>query len=292
MADPTRIVFLTDAGFLKPTLVAMASLLDAAKAPVEVHFTSWKLDPRDRDAARRVAGHWPQHRLEVHVLDEGWLRDAQSPKKTIPPNALGKLLLPRLIGERFLYVDGDILVRRDLSPLMRLDLGENLLAGVPDYVVSRWAAEGRQDRLDGLGRVMGEVPPGRYVNSGVLLFDSPRIVADDALMAEMADMQAARGFSTVDQDRINQIFAGRIAALDPAWNASWGRVKPHRTWIERAGVETLAKTDGGPAILHYHGPGKPWHFPTPKILGKGARSVLSYRVFLAKFRKQFPDLVP
>ncbi|XDA98615.1 glycosyltransferase [Sulfitobacter sp. LCG007] len=292
MPDPTRVVFLTDAGFLRPTLVALASLLDSATSPVEVHFTSWRLSERDRDAARRVAEHWPGHSLRVHQLDEDWLRDAQSPKTTIPPNALGKLFLPRLVPDRFVYIDGDILVRRDLSPLMMLDLGDNLLGGVPDYVVSRWAAEGRQDRIDGLRPVMGDVPAARYVNSGVLVFDSPRIRSDAALRAEMEDLSAARGFKTVDQDRINQIFAGRIAVLDPAWNASWGRVGPHRAWMEKSGIEPMARPQGGAAIVHFHGPAKPWHRPGLKTLSKGARAVVEYRLFLRRFRKLFPDLVP
>ncbi|MBT9386673.1 hypothetical protein KM176_22670 [Pseudooceanicola sp. CBS1P-1] len=297
MSTPTCIAFLTDGGFLKPTLVAMASVLETARNPVELHVTGWKLRPEDWAAVHRVAEGWPGHTLVCHELDEAWMRGASSPKTTIPSNALGKLFLPRLIGKRFLYIDGDTLVLEDLSVAMTLDMAGKLMAGVSDYVVSKHALAGEAAEGSVIRRVLGDAPMVTYVNSGVLLVDAPAILAQPALLEEMADLEAARGFGTVDQDRINQIFAGRMGGLDPAWNASWGRVRAHRSRIRRlrrqAGLGPVAEGPRGRlAILHFHGPRKPWHRLSAKTLSKGAAGVLTYRRFLRRFRSRFPDLAP
>ncbi|SHI55800.1 glycosyltransferase family 8 protein [Wenxinia saemankumensis] len=287
----TRIAFLADRGFLPPTLVALASALAAAGSPVEAHLVGWDLGAEGRAGADRVAARWPGHRLVHHDLPRDWIGAAKSPKRTITVTALGKLFLPRLIGGRVLYIDGDALVRSDLAPLMSLDMGGRPLGGVPDWVVARRAAQGRTDRIAHLPRVMGEASAIGYVNSGVLLYDMDAIRPDAKLTARMEDLSGAAGYPTVDQDRINEVFRGRIAALDPAWNASWGRLSAHRRNIDRAGGDRLLPQRRA-AILHFHGPEKPWGPLSSKLAGKGLRATLAYRAFLARFERWFPDLGP
>ena len=100
--------------------------------------------------------------------------------------------------------------------------------------------------------------------------DSDAIRATPGLEDQMQDMIAAQGYPTVDQDRINVIFEGRITHLDPAWNCSWGRLRQQRQF--EAGLPSTAAMPR-PVILHFHGPKKPWHQLRLSSLSKGALSV-------------------
>lgn len=290
-----RIAYVTDRGLLGPTLLSLDSALarTTCEVDVEVVFVGLGLSPVEADGAARVVAAHPGARLDWRALDPAWLAEGRSPKAFITPTALGRMFLPRLVEGRVLYLDGDTLVRRSLAPLARLHLAGHPLAAVPDYVTLRRLADGRLDRLGTEARVVGAAPLWSYVNSGVLLLDPEAICALPGCVAALEDLKAAAGFPTVDQDRINQVFAGRTMLLDPAWNASWGRDARQRADLARVGACPLAAADGlGPAILHFHGPHKPWKAPRMAHLTRGPRALWTYRRALRAFRRRFPDLAP
>ncbi len=292
MTAPFEIAYVTDRGLLKPTLLSLDSALARTSGPVGVTFVGFALEPREEDAVRRVVAAHPRARLTLQRLDPDWMRDARSPKSFITPVALARMFLPRLAEGRVLYIDGDTLVLRDLAPLASLDLQGRPMAGVADFVTLSRLARGQADRLEEARRVMGPTPLWGYVNSGVLLMDTEAIRRTPGRQAAMEDMRAAQGFSTVDQDRLNQIFRGEILLLDPAWNASWGRARRQRADLARVGAGLLAAGGGGPAILHFHGPNKPWKPLRLSQLAKGGPALWRYHRARSGFARRFPDLAP
>jgi lipopolysaccharide biosynthesis glycosyltransferase len=117
--------------------------------------------------------------------------------------------------------------------------------------------------------------------------DTDAIRAIPDLVDLMEDVGAAAGFPTVDQDRINLLFKGRITHLDPAWNCSWGRLKLQRK--HQGELPTTAKQTH-PMVVHFHGPHKPWHPLRISSLSRGATAVWRYRRDMATFRRRFPDI--
>lgn len=282
------LAFVSDAGLFLPSLLAAHSALDRAARPVDLLFVGLDLAEWMWQAVARLQALHPQARVTATALPPQWLAGAVSPKDFITATALGRLFLPRLAGGLILYLDGDTLVTGDLTLAAGIDLRGNLLGAVRDYGLGEALAQGKTTALDRARASLGApLDLGDYVNSGVLLMDADAIRATPGLMPAMEDMAAAQGHATVDQDRINLLFAGRILHLDPAWNASWGRLARQRRVATRP---VAGPRPAGPLVIHFHGPNKPWHDLRLSSLRKGGLAVLAYRRAMRRFRRDFPDL--
>ena len=286
---PLTIAFVSDPGLFLPSLRAMDAALRQAPGGLQVLFLGANLTPQMWDWVAQVAAKHPQSHIRTEVLPAEWLADARSPKDFITSTALGRMFLPRLTTGRVLYLDGDIMVTGDLSKAAGIDMQGNPLAGVRDFSVMKWLSAGQPHA--GLQRQIDVLPDDldikSYINSGVLLMDTDAIRAIPDLVDLMEDVGAAAGFPTVDQDRINLLFKGRITHLDPAWNCSWGRLKLQRK--HQAGLPVIAK-NAHPLVVHFHGPHKPWHPLRLSSLSRGGMAVWRYRRDMATFRRRFPDI--
>ena len=282
MTQKLTIAYVTDAGLFTPTLLSAHSALEHAREPLHLLFVGRDLTDEMWRAVDVLASLYPNHTVWTEPMPEDWLTGAVSPKDFITVTALGRLFLPRLTDGRVLYLDGDTLVTGDLSQARRVDLRGQPLGAVRDYAMMSWVATGKTAQVQRQARLLGGHDMSGYVNSGVLLMDADLIRSEPALLSAMGDIEAAQGFPTVDQDRINILFRGRITHLDPAWNCSWGRLRR-----QRRDQRGLSVTDPHPCplILHYHGPHKPWHPLRLSTLRKGALAVLRYRRARAELRR-------
>ena len=284
------VAVVSDRGMFLPSLRAVDGVLRRAGPGVDALFVGLDLTDAMWGMVASVAAGHPAARLDTRALPPAWLAEARSPKSFITPTALGRLFLPRLVPSgRVLYLDGDVMVTGDLSLARDLDMAGRPLAGVRDFSVMKWLASGTPH--PGLQRQIDVMPDGMpmtgYINSGVLLMDMDAIHAIPGLTDAMTDMVAARGFPTVDQDRINILFRDRITHLDPAWNCSWGRLAQQRR--HQAGLP-LSGVQPAPMILHFHGPRKPWHPLRLSTLSRGARAVWQYRRDMASFHRRHPSI--
>lgn len=210
--------------------------------------------------------------------------------------AMGRLVIPQKLSGRVLYLDGDVRIVADLSPLFSVDMQGQPLAAVRDYVVSGWLAKGvvrghrNEIRLKELAQSMHGAEVSSYFNSGVLLLDTDAIAAEPELSDAMQDLERASKCSWGDQDHLNNVFAGRVRLLDPAYNSSWSRTSEQRRFIAKLGPAPSEVTNIPDAIIHFHGPRKPWKNARRDLWSRRARAVFSYRRELARFALEFPDL--
>ena len=288
-AAPLTIALIPDPGMVLPSLRAMDAVLRHAPGGVDLLFLGVNLTPQMWGWVDTVAARYPASRVRQEVLPNDWLAGAHSPQDFITSTALGRMFLPRLTSGRVLYLDGDIMVQGDLSAAATLDLQGRPLAGVRDFSVMKWIARGKPHA--GLERQRAVMPDGMdmtgYINSGVLLMDVDAIRATPGLIDRMEDVAATAGYPTLDQDWINVIFEGRITHLDPAWNASWGRLALQRR--HQAGLPVTGAAPQ-PMVVHFHGPHKPWKPLRLSSLSRNARAVLQYRRDMASFHRRYPDI--
>lgn len=296
-AQDVQIVFVTDPTYLPPTLVAIWSLLRHISRPVQLHVWGNLLGRTDWENVERVVAIAP--RVTLHKLDlDARLTEARGPADYISGTAMGRLFIPRLLSGKVLYIDGDTLVREDVSPLFDLPMEGNLVAAVRDYTILQWLAdhsdrnlsESRKQRLDELRALMAPAPLEGYFNSGVLLFDCDAIRAEPDRMRRLEDVEAASACTLGDQDHLNRVFAGRVRYLDIAWNLSWDRAKRYRRHSCMVGVEEFGALSGPGRILHFHGAHKPWNTPRLDLWTSRGRATFVYRRQLARYRRLFPDL--
>jgi lipopolysaccharide biosynthesis glycosyltransferase len=172
----------------------------------------------------------------------------------ITPTMWFRIFLPELLPavERVLYLDVDTIVLDRLDELFTTELGDDLLAAVPNVF-----------QLDHLGRLeqLGIDDPRDYFNSGVLLMNLEEMRRDQT-SRKLKDFAVASGADLLwpDQDTLNLVLAGRWRRLHPRWNAmtsmfSW----PHSVYAY--GTRATAEARLRPAIRHFEGPSinKPWH---------------------------------
>ena len=149
---------------------------------------------------------------------------------------LMKTVMPYLFQKhkRILTLDVDTIVRKDLSPLWELDMGENYFAGA---VEPFWTKR------------HGGIP---YVNGGVILWNL------EAYRGKMCD-NVIRSLNTThwqlaEQACLNSLCSGRISVIGPEWNAGdWTQKPPegqirirhymasHGTWKREQEVEEYSR---------------------------------------------------
>lgn len=291
-----RIVLVTDQGMLKPSLFTAWTLLRHFTGPAELHVWGAALNEGDWNAVSRVCSNHSDITLHPLQLDRDDLAGATPVGDYISTAAMGRLIIPRKLSGRVLYLDGDVRVTADVSPLFKIDMQRKPVAAVRDYVVSSWLAKGiaaghrNEARLTELAQAMPGAPVSTYFNSGVLLLDADAIAADPALFDGMQDLDRASKCSWGDQDHLNNVFAGKVRLLDPAYNASWSRTAEQRRFIAKLGPAPGEITGIPDAIAHFHGPKKPWHKARHDLWSRRARAVWSYRRELSHFTRAFPDL--
>ncbi|RAZ82409.1 glycosyltransferase family 8 protein [Cereibacter johrii] len=294
--EPPRIVLITDEGMLKPTLFTAWTMLRRFKGNAELHFWGYSLDDWQWESVAHVASCNPEVALRPLRLQAADLAGATPVGDYISEVAMGRLFIPSKLSGRVLYLDGDVRVTADLSPLFSLDMQGHPLAAVRDYVVSSWMEKGvspehrNAARIDELSKSMAGADVSTYFNSGVLLLDTDAIVSDPDLCAAMQDLDRASKCSWGDQDHLNSVFAGRVRLIDPAYNSSWSRTSDQRRFIQKLGPALCELTNAPDAIIHFHGPKKPWKKARLDLWSRRARAVFSYRRELAEFSEKYPEL--
>lgn len=171
-----------------------------------------------------------------------------------------RLLIPELLRQysKAVYLDCDLLVEGDIDGFYGLDIGDNLLAGVQnylDYSMKKYVVD------------VLKLEEKEYINSGVLLFNLKACRAfglKEKCLAELArfDDKGCR-LACPDQDLLNVCCRGRVLFADMGWNVMWQHRLPQFVgkvnflpgeWAE---YDTAAAK---PQIIHYSTGIKPWNY--------------------------------
>lgn len=173
------------------------------------------------------------------TVDPDAFRDVEVGNTALTPESFGRLLLPELLPDEdvVLYLDSDMLVVGDLGAVLSMQIGDDLVAAVPDplMLVAETEATG--------------VPLGAYINSGMMVMNLARWRAEGitaACLAFLRDGTRPRLFA--DQSAVNVICRGRIRPLPREMNAL----------IVTFAQDILDGTLTDPRIIHFVGPRKPW----------------------------------
>jgi lipopolysaccharide biosynthesis glycosyltransferase len=156
------------------------------------------------------------------------------------------------VGERLLYLDADVIVLGDLSPLFEIPLHGYPCAACHDPVVVGRARK----------QALGTPPDAPHFNSGVIVFDVP--VWKRERISERAQeylQQNAELCAFADQDALNAVLCGRYFPLEERYNR-----------FARLGESTRDWREGRWAIVHFTGRNKPWQLEhlEPRHFAKAA----------------------
>lgn len=210
--------------FAQHLAVLATSLLERTPGrPFVFHVLAKALSDETRRRLLRMEADWDGRcRFVLHAVDRSRFDAFPLPLEHITQEMYYRYLLPEMLPEerRTLYLDVDVLALGDLSPLWDLDLGDCLLAGVPDG--KKDTPEWREYK-----RRLGLGDHAIYVNSGVLLMDLEglRRFGFGAKCMEATGRLHDR-IAWPDQDVINLTAKGRILPLPRRWNCMDPRTLP------------------------------------------------------------------
>jgi FkbM family methyltransferase len=165
-----------------------------------------------------------------------------------------RLLLPRLLADldRVLYLDADLLVLEPVRPLWETELAGGCLAAATQPLIG---VDKRRVTRD-----LGLPDPRRYFNTGVMVMDLDRLRSTGLMLeAERVPRERGRPVPWADQDSLNVALWDQRIDLHPRWNVMNPCFELPARYLPWRPEEILAATTH-PAIVHFIGPYKPWHY--------------------------------
>lgn len=165
-----------------------------------------------------------------------------------------RLLIDQLFSDykKILYLDSDIVIRKDVAKLYEIDLRENVLGAVR----GRLFPPGVEYIQKTLGLDIQD-----YFNAGILLINV-ELFRELKIGREGLAMLSKRCYATQDQDVLNLLCAGKVLFIDGRWNVEWEHLtgssrKPVIDEVREGTLEYIYD----PYIVHYTSPIKPWAHP-------------------------------
>lgn len=265
-----HLVYFFDESFAPCSLVSIHSVLRTTPGALRVTLHPTFAPERIAPDVASLGAAFPDATVSLREVDLSAFRDL--PRGRLPLAARSRLLLPDLHDGRVLYLDGDALARRDLTPLWQTDLRGNCIGAVlapgvqailerhanTRSAAARKAGEKtlrRGERLDG-------IEMRRYFNSGVMLLDLD-CIRERGLDSRMKDIRATAEYTSRDQDWLNMVFRDSVELLDPTWNSGWGNPRTAKSYVSENLRDLFRASREDPAIIHYTGFEKPWQSERP-----------------------------
>lgn len=267
----TAVVLITDRGFLVPSLVVCKQLVAQSineMADIIVYLV-------DIDEGVRL-------KLETAFKSSSGMKFEPFTSKSfipssttylpgghLPVTALARLVLNEVLPpqyENLIYLDGDLQIIGDVSPLIRYTVPEGKIAAAKDKLwlerVPNGSLAPHAEYLAGLPGVDANA----YFNTGVMAFRRKTWseVAPKALEFFFGHSQNCKYY---DQCALNVVCQGRLVELAPAYN-----------FHHYANI--YVQHSYHPVIIHFAGPNKPWKYTG---LPWGSRFMNSYRQLLDQY---------
>ncbi len=152
-----------------------------------------------------------------------------------------RFFIPELFPQfkKGLYLDCDIILTDDAANLYHCHMGKNLVAAVPDEIMTDIEVFGRYTE-----QVLN-IPRNEYFNAGILVMNLQELRLFN-IEEQFADLLSKRTYRvTQDQDYLNKLCYGRVFYLNKKWN------KTPMPDSDRNDI---------PKIAHYKINYKPWKY--------------------------------
>jgi len=276
MPFKNAIAITIDNNYVQHACVMLSSLNAHIKDDANIYCIYSDLNETNR---KRIASEVENTKLNIRFIE---FNTAVLPNLPIKPNdhvsasAFLRIWLPNLFKDldQILFMDPDIVINGDITPLLNLTIKDYPLAAVPDIGMSAQ----KKTRLG--------IPPGApYFNSGIMVlnlayFREHRLTEKiSQFIAEHPDL-----CEFWDQDAINAVVKGNFHILDYRYNVQTG-------FYEIGKDDTLVqKALADPLIIHYTGGGycKPWFYHNLHPLKN-----LYYKYLkLTSFKGYYPPDIP
>lgn len=256
-----HIAVASDSRYLSGAIGTLASIRLAVPLVQEIRviFLHDRLTQAEQDRvhgamAKLKSG--PQ--VEFMKVDEGFAAFPDFYFDSTMPYA--RLVLPEKVSmESLIYIDVDVLVLKDLSELVRIELPENGVGGVAEKIMADDMPSVRPVELD---------PAQPYLNSGLLVLDVNKVRRAGTFakaLEILRDFPASCRWH--DQSALNYVLNGAARSLDGSWN-----VLSQHVFFDP--IDVMPRLQDRAINVHFIRKAKPWLAQVPFPAEQMFRSLL------------------
>ena len=251
-SEKVRVAYTIDKHAVMLCYVSIRSIVMHTSAHLSIYIVSdGQLSDQDRTALQELCSEtvdiwfltFDKNLFSVFPIGE------QTGNVAVPLTTYFRLYFPVYFEfDKIIYVDADTMFTDDILWLWQQDLGDRLVAGVPDK------REMQQKRKPALGLSADE----SYVNAGVLVMNLREMRQIDFFERCRQEIDRQREKIVYhDQDLLNLLCRGRILLLPYKWNllADYLLREPRE---DSEKVRLLQDAQRHPGIIHFAGAIKPW----------------------------------
>jgi lipopolysaccharide biosynthesis glycosyltransferase len=249
------IVFITDNNFVLPTSVAITSLILNKHRETVYKVYIMITDDVSLENRKKLTSYKAENVfIELMVCSTEHISNHLD-YQHVSKHCLLKFDIPDLFPQydKILYLDGDILVKKDLLELYNANLNDYFLAGVSDISIVK--DFGYFNKLN--------LPD--YFNAGILLLNA-KLLRDEKIRDLLYKERESPNYCYVDQDVWNMVCKDKILWLPFKYNNQISNIKKlgfsfddfNHYYGENYKSEKLLIKDAH--ILHLCGPTKPWKY--------------------------------
>lgn len=278
MSNESEIVLAiaADEAYAMPMAVAIRSVLNTLDPSRRVKLFVFDGGLTAKSKARLLWS-WIDPRLTVE-----WIRPDIDLIRDLPVSdhisvvSYVRLLMPALLPPsitRIIYIDADMLVRRDLGQLWDETPPTHPLYAVQEYAAPYFDSSAVLERFELCRKHIAAIQPvanfrelglpgeGKYFNGGLLVINLAewrrKRYAEEVLACLRTHRKHVLWW---DQYALNVVFAGKWGELDQRWNQG-AHLHVYPTWRESPfDQQTYNKLRSDPWITHFCSPSKPWHY--------------------------------
>lgn len=261
MNNIINIAFISDDGYVLPTSVAITSLIKnkLSSTIYKINIVTADLKENSIEIFKSLSS----DSVIINIISasaekfKGMHRNSGNSYCVATEAALLKFELPNLIDdtEKLLYLDGDIIVKSDLSELYNVDIEEKYAAVVQDSGIM-YTNDTNKNRFK------------EYFNSGVMLLNLALMRQDNLSEILIEAKRKSTDMSLMDQNIFNLVFENKVKTLNTKYNLLYInllRAKKQNKFtindlnnLYDTNYLELEEIKDDAVILHYSSKDKPW----------------------------------
>lgn len=246
-----------DHNYVKYCVVTLVSLMENnRKSDIGIHIIASDLTDSDKKIIREELKRYSNCDIFFYNIGNELLRDCPiRDGGHITVATYFRIFLVDILPvniDKVLYIDCDLIVRKDITELWNTDISNYAIACVEDTCSNVTGIEDPYIRLQYDKKYS-------YFNAGVILFNLAYWRKHD-IQSKCIEFiqQNPDKLIYYDQDVLNAILYDKKKFISFTWNTQEGFYRKKRRIRESAWAE-IDKYLADPAILHYLGKRKPWH---------------------------------
>ncbi len=264
-----KFVYMTDKGFIIPTIVSIYSLTrhKSKNVKYEIHIVLDAVTLSNLELIDKISV--DTTKIIVHCIDFSNYEDVKKKgdwdSMYVSRTDMFKFELPNLLGDvdKVLYIDGDTIVNHSIEPLFDIDIDDYYLAATDDMGDSH-DSSGASNNFKRIG-----IEDNHYFNAGLMYLNLKKM-REDNIPKKLWEYRIHGKNFFMSQDALNRVVLGKRAILPYKYNFltvvfdMYSLEEINDSFCEKR-FKNISECLDEQIVLHMAGKMKPWEYNLPWI---------------------------